>query len=128
MALGDGYDPDISPPDPRDHPGFESNLSVTRAANIFSTPRRVGLLRVLREVETPVEKSVLVDRLAEREYGGDYTPDERRRVQSSVSQSHVPELRATNVIVPREDGFTKGEEYAAVMATLDAFDEIFTAE
>lgn len=84
-------------------------ITVDQIVELLNSPRRRHALACMESREAPVmEFSELVRCVAEAEYG-DYTEQERKRVQISLHQNHVPRLEKAGAVVHNES--EEGERY-----------------
>lgn len=90
----------------------ESTITVDQIVELLNSPRRRHVLGCMESLgDTEEEWSVLVRCVTEAEYGEDWTEQERKRVQISLHQNHIPRLERNGVVVERED--EEGTRYVA---------------
>lgn len=78
-----------------------SDVSRDELFQLLSNRRRRFALHACRAGETPVALSDLAEQVAAWEYGkdvADVTPEERRRVYTSLQQTHLPTMADAGVL------------------------------
>jgi len=95
-----------------------TDVSRDELFQLLSSQRRRFALHACRAAETPISLSDLAERVAAWEYGkdvADVTSEERRRVYTSLQQTHLPAME--------EAGIVKVEDKAVDLADgADAFE------
>lgn len=105
VAQGESNNTDMGP-------DSMASITVDQITELLNSPRRRGLLAAFAgHPETELEWSELVLLVTEHQYGEDWTEQERKRVQISLHQNHVPALEQAGVVVERKDA--EGERYVA---------------
>lgn len=91
----------------------ESTITVDQIVELLNSPRRRHVLACMESLPDKEEEwSELVRRVTEAEYGEDWEEQERKRVQISLHQNHVPKLERDGVVVERED--EEGNRYVSM--------------
>lgn len=74
-------------------------LPIHEAITLLSSPRRRLAVRILAEDDGPPGTiRGLTEAIAEREFGADYTSDERKAVYVGLYQVHLPELDEYDIV------------------------------
>lgn len=91
----------------------ESTITVDQIVELLNSPRRRHVLGCMESRTSGEEEwSALVRCVTEAEYGEDWEEQERKRVQISLHQNHVPRLERDGVVVERED--EEGNRYVSM--------------
>lgn len=84
-----------------------SRLDDDTAHELLSNARRRAVIDVVPS-EGTIDKSTLIDAVSAAENGGEPTENQRKAVQVSLHQNHLPTLENCGVIVETKDGYGRG--------------------
>ena len=112
--------------------GDNSTITVDQIVELLNSPRRRAVLGCMESRGTPgVRWEELVRCVTEAEAGPEWTEQERKRVQISLHQNHVPALERAGVVVERRDAederyVATGPHYSMVVRAQEALNEAAT--
>lgn len=81
--------------------GANRALAKDEVFSLLSNQRRRYALHACKQADAPVDVSDLAEQVAAWEYGKDreeLSSDERRRVYTSIQQSHIPRMEEAGVV------------------------------
>ena len=98
----------------------ETTEGLTRDAvhQLLSSRRRRDTVELLA-TRGAMDKSALIDAVADREYQGEVGGQQRKRVQVSMHQCHLPKLEEKGVVVDVGGEYHLGSEADELLAYLD---------
>jgi len=112
----------------------ESTITVDQIVELLNATRRRYILGCMESLHgTEAEWSELVRGVTEAEAGEEWAEQERKRVQISLHQNHVPKLEAAGVVVERRTGederyVAEGPHFDVVVRAHEALNEAATNE
>jgi hypothetical protein len=106
----------------------DSTITMDQIVELLNSPRRRYLLGCMESLHgTEAEWGEVVKYVTEAEAGKDWAEQERKRVQISLHQNHVPKLEAAGVIIERRAGeeryVAKGPHFDVVVRAHKALNE-----
>lgn len=127
VAQGEGNNPAVEA-------DSMASITVDQITELLNSPRRRGLLSAFAgHPETELEWSELVLLVTEHQYGEEWVEQERKRVQISLHQNHVPRMVEHGALTDREDEegtryVGEGPHFDVVARADEALNEAMTNE